>query len=267
MTGDSRRAAVAWLMAGVAAIALAHGAAADDAVVADPAESANRAVFGTNNYLDRHVMRPMVDGYRETTPTVLQKGVSNFLSNLKEPSVALNDLLQGNVARSWSTVWRFAVNSTAGGLGVYDMASTMGLDRHEADFGQTLGVWGVGNGPYMTLPLLGPSTARDAAGTVVGFVLNPLQLGPAQPAVAAGQALDQRVQAQDSLQAMERASIDYYASLRSAYVQHRQAVVADGKTPGSLLFPAAPVAPAIQVDEAPPVEADPPATLPPVDGD
>lgn len=239
----------------LAAMLLAAAPAVAEAEVDDPIERANRAVFDANHFLDRHVLKPAAGGYRETTPGLLQKGISNFLGNLKEPSVALNDLLQGNPARAWSTVWRFAVNSTAGGLGVYDMAATMGLERHEADFGQTLGVWGLGTGPYLTLPLLGPSNLRDATGTVIGTILNPLSLGPAQPAVTVGQALDQRVQAHEQLQALENSSVDFYATLRSAYLQRRQALVADGKKPGSLAFDTA--APAIVLDEAQPAEAEP----------
>ncbi len=228
----------------------------------DPVEQANRAVFGVNQYFDRHVLKPIAGGYRENAPGGLQRGLSNVLSNLKEPSVALNDLLQGNPARALSTVWRFAVNTTAGALGILDVAADLGLERHEADFGQTLGVWGLGTGPYLTLPLLGPSTLRDAAGTVVGTVINPLLLGPAQPAVTVGQALDQRVQAHEQLQALESSAVDYYAALRSAYVQRRKALVADGKTPGSLATVAA--APAILLDDTPAadMEAAPRPALP-----
>jgi len=181
-------------------VTLAAPAFADDAKpvekksgeASDPIESANRAVFDGNQYIDRNVLKPMAGSYRETVPGGVQRGVSNVLTNLREPSIAVNDLLQGNPARALSTLWRFTVNTTAGGLGIFDVAADLGLDHHEADFGQTLGVWGAGTGPYLTLPLLGPSNVRDAAGTVVGFVLNPLPLGPAQSAVSVSQALDQR---------------------------------------------------------------------------
>lgn len=216
----------------------------------DPIESANRAVFDGNQFIDRHVLKPVAGGYRETVPGAMQRGISNMLSNLREPSVAVNDLLQGNPARSLATLWRFGVNSTVGALGIFDVAADYGLERHHADFGQTLGVWGVGTGPYLTLPLLGPSNLRDAAGTVVNMALNPLPLGPAAPAVTVGQALDQRIQAADALEQMERSSVDFYASLRSAYLQQRQALVADGKTPGS--FAAVPAAPVLDLDDAPP---------------
>jgi len=216
----------------------------------DPIESANRAVFDGNLFIDRHVLKPVAGGYRETVPGGMQRGISNMLNNLREPSVAVNDLLQGNPARSLATLWRFGVNSTVGALGIFDVAADYGFERRQADFGQTLGVWGLGTGPYLTLPLLGPSNLRDAAGTVVNAVLNPLPLGPAAPAVTVGQAMDQRIQASDALEQMERSSVDFYASLRSAYLQQRQALVADGKKPGSYgLEPAAPV---LDLDDAPP---------------
>lgn len=215
----------------------------------DPIESANRAVFDGNLFIDRHVLKPVATGYRETLPGGMQRGISNMLSNLREPSIALNDMLQGNPARSFATLWRFGVNSTVGALGIFDVAADYGFERHEADFGQTLGVWGLGTGPYLTLPLLGPSNVRDAAGTVVNAVLNPLPLGPAAPAVTVGQAMDQRIQAGDQLAEMERTSVDFYATLRSAYLQRRQALIADGKTPGS--FALVPAAPALDLDDAP----------------
>ncbi len=231
-----------------AAMLIGVPAWADDAN--DPVESANRAVFDGNMFIDRHVLKPVANGYRETLPGGMQRGISNMLSNLREPSIAVNDLLQGNPARSLATLWRFGVNSTVGALGIFDVAADYGFERHEADFGQTLGVWGLGTGPYLTLPLLGPSNLRDAAGTVVNMALNPLPLGPAAPAVSVGQAMDQRIQAGDQLAEMERTSVDYYASLRSAYLQRRQALVADGKTPGS--FAVVPAAPTLDLDETPP---------------
>lgn len=240
--GASRGAALA------VSLLMAAPLAAEEA--SDPIESANRAVFDGNLFIDRHVLKPVAGGYRETLPGGMQRGISNMLNNLREPSIAINDLLQGNPARSLATLWRFGVNSTVGALGIFDVAADYGFERHHADFGQTLGVWGLGTGPYLTLPLLGPSNLRDAAGTVVNMALNPLPLGPAAPAVTVGQAMDQRIQASDALEQMERSSVDFYASLRSAYLQQRQALVADGKTPGS--FAAVPAAPVLDLDETPP---------------
>lgn len=254
-------------LAGGAAALLLAGCAGDPAArmaeageIADPVERSNRAVFEANSYLDRNLMKPVAGGYKDTLPGGMQRGVHNFLTNLSEPSVAVNDVLQGNFARGASTIWRFAVNTTAGGLGIFDIAADLGLEHHDADFGQTFGVWGIGEGPYLTLPLLGPSNLRDATGTAVGFVLNPVSLGAAQPFVTAGQALDARVANAEALDQLERGSVDFYASLRSAYVQRRRALVQDGKEPGSSLS----AAPAIDItlDDMPGGGA-PPSTAPP----
>ena len=247
--------------------AIINPAAQDQAAaVDDPAEPANRVVFDANNAIDSHTLKPVAKAYRETVPGGLQHGLHNMLTNLQEPTVGFNDLLQGNPGRAAATLWRFTVNTTAGGLGILDIAADMGIEHHDADFGQTFGVWGIGAGPYLTLPLIGPSTVRDAAGLAVGAVLNPFSLarGPAaltyaQWSVYGGQAFDARVQNYDGLDELERGSVDFYAALRSVYLQHRQALVADGKTPGAVppgpvevdlppmtpapLPPAAPVAP------------------------
>jgi len=250
---------IALLLAGCAGDPVARMAEAGE--IADPAEDSNRAVFDANNYLDRNLLKPVAGGYRETLPGGMQRGVHNFLTNLQEPSIAINDVLQGNVGRGASTIWRFAVNTTAGGLGIFDIAADLGLEHHEADFGQTLGVWGVGEGPYLTLPLLGPSNLRDATGTVVGFVMNPVSLGPAQPLVTVGQGLDARVANAEALETLERGSVDYYASLRSAYIQRRRALVQDGKSPGSQLGNEPVID--ISLDDVPPPSTAPPLAASP----
>jgi phospholipid-binding lipoprotein MlaA len=151
--------------------------------------------------------------------------------------VAVNDLLQGNVNHAWQAVERLAVNTTVGVAGVVDIAAKWGLPPHKADFGQTLAVWGVGEGPFVELPLLGPSNPRDAVGTAVDLALNPLTFVGGAPAtyagVAAGSAnvVDTRVQHLDDLDALERNSLDYYATLRSVYRQHREAEINKAKEP------------------------------------
>src|SRR4029077_20334792 len=138
----------------------------------DPAEGINRAIFKANVAVDRAVMKPVAKAYNEHVPDVVQTGVHNVVQNLKEPAVAVNDLLQGNVGNAWQSVQRLTVNSTIGVAGVVDVAAKWGLPPSRADFGQTLGVWGVGEGPYVQLPLLGPSNPRDAVGTAVDMALN-----------------------------------------------------------------------------------------------
>jgi phospholipid-binding lipoprotein MlaA len=203
----------------------------------DPAEGVNRAIFKANVAVDRAVMKPVAKAYREHVPDAVQTGVHNVVQNLKEPAVAVNDLLQGNVGNAWQSVQRLTVNSTIGVAGVVDVAAKWGLPPHKADFGQTLGVWGVGEGPYVQLPLLGPSNPRDAVGTAVDMALNPLTFVGGAPATYAGvatggaNAVDKRAEHLEDLEALERNSLDYYATLRSVYRQHREAEINAAKGP------------------------------------
>ena len=203
----------------------------------DPAEGVNRAIFKANLAADHAVMRPVAQAYTDHVPEVVQTGVHNVVQNLKEPAVALNDLLQGNVKHAWQSVQRLAVNTTVGAVGVVDVAEKWGLPPHKADFGQTLAVWGVGEGPFVELPLLGPSNPRDALGTAVDMALNPLTFVGGAPAtyasVATGGAnfVDVRAQHLHDLDELERNSLDYYATLRSVYRQHREAEITTAKEP------------------------------------
>ena len=203
----------------------------------DPAEGVNRAIFKANLAVDRAVIKPVAKAYREHIPDAVQTGVHNVVQNLKEPAVAVNDLLQGNVGNAWDSVQRLTVNSTIGVAGVVDVAAKWGLPAHKADFGQTLGVWGVGEGPYVQLPLLGPSNPRDAVGTAVDLALNPLTFVGGAPATYAGVAtgganvVDKRAENLEALDALERNSLDYYAALRSVYRQHREAEINAAKGP------------------------------------
>jgi len=203
----------------------------------DPAEGVNRAIFKANLAADHAVMRPVAQAYTDHVPEVVQTGVHNVVQNLKEPAVALNDLLQGNVKHAWQSVQRLAVNTTVGAVGVVDVAAKWGLPPHKADFGQTLAVWGVGEGPFVELPLLGPSNPRDALGTAVDMALNPLTFVGGAPAtyasVATGGAnfVDVRAQHLHDLDELERNSLDYYATLRSVYRQHREAEITTAKGP------------------------------------
>jgi phospholipid-binding lipoprotein MlaA len=203
----------------------------------DPAEGVNRAIFKANLAADHAVMRPVAQAYSDHVPEAVQTGIHNVVQNLKEPAVAVNDLLQGNVNHAWQAVERLAVNTTVGGVGVVDVAAKWGLPPHKADFGQTLAVWGVGEGPFVELPLLGPSNPRDAVGTAVDLALNPLTFVGGAPATYAGVAtgganvLDTRVQHLQDLDELEKNSLDYYATLRSVYRQHREAEIAKAKEP------------------------------------
>jgi phospholipid-binding lipoprotein MlaA len=212
-------------------------AAADADADNDPAEAVNRAIFKANVAADHAVIRPVAQAYVDHVPETVRQGVHNAMQNLKEPAIAVNDLLQGHVAQAWQSVRRLAVNTTVGAGGFVDVAKKWGLPPHSADFGQTLAVWGVGEGPFVELPLLGPSNPRDALGTAVDLALNPLTFVGGAPAtyanVATGGAgaVDTRAQHLKDLDELERNSLDYYAELRSVYRQHRDAEIAAAKQP------------------------------------
>ncbi len=213
-------------------------AAAQAGDVSDPVEGANRDVFSANQFADRNVMKPVAVAYRDNLPEGVRKGVHNVLANLGEPVVGLNDLLQGNLGLAWTALRRFVVNTTVGGLGIFDIAVRWELPHHDADFGQTFGVWGIDPGPYVELPFFGPSDLRDTVGILVGFVVDPFffiggsaAITYANLAKSSVSTLDERTQYLDALDAIESTSIDYYASMRSLYTQRRQALVDEGKYP------------------------------------
>jgi len=140
----------------------------------DPAEPLNRDIFNFNKGLDDAAIKPVTAAYRAVAPETVRRGVHNFLNNLRTPVILANDLLQGELRRAGITLTRFAINSTIGVLGFSDQASGMGFDFHNEDFGQTLAVWGVSEGPYLMLPILGPSNPRDAVGFVIDFFFDPI---------------------------------------------------------------------------------------------
>jgi phospholipid-binding lipoprotein MlaA len=200
--------------------------------VYDPAEPFNRGVFAFNRVADDYALAPVARGYRYL-PDFFQTGVHNFVANFGEPKVFINDLLQGNPMRSVNTLGRFALNTTVGVVGLIDVSGMAGIPRHKADFGQTFGVWGIGNGPIVELPLFGTSNSRDAAGRVLSFVVDPF--GSNSDTVdtlsminTVGGIVDGRAEAlplTDSLQKLP----DYYSALRNVVAEHRAAYVEDGK--------------------------------------
>lgn len=200
---------------------------------ADPWEHLNRKFFAVQQGLDRHIFGPLSRGYGGLVPRFVRKGVANFARNLTEPLVMVNDLLQGHPGRAASTLGRFAINSTVGVGGLIDVAAKGRIPHHDNGFGLTLGRWGLKPGPYMFLPLLGPSTLRDSIGDGADIGLNPLnylhyryetEIGAALVVV---QGLDTRLDAAQDLETIEQTSTDPYATLRSYYLQNRAAEVAD----------------------------------------
>lgn len=190
----------------------------------DPAESFNRVIFTINDGIDSTIFRPLAKAYGYVMPDAAKPAAQRFFRNLNEPIIAINDLVQLEPIDSASAVGRFAVNSTAGVLGLFEMAEPMGLKRHTADFGQTLHSYGAGSGAYVVLPILGPSTLRDGTGIIVDTVADPFGYVLStnwRIARTAGQGLVKRETLLKPLDNLKKGSMDYYAALRSAYYQDR----------------------------------------------
>lgn len=198
----------------------------------DPLESFNRGSFEFNLFLDRLLLKPIAQGYRLVTPGFVRTGVSNFVFNLKTPVTVANDLLQGEPTRATESVGRFMFNTILGVGGLVDVGGMLGMpDRHTEDFGQTLAVYGVGSGPYIMLPLLGPSNPRDLAGTVVDFVFDPLTfVGPSDLSLArtGADVLSLREANIETVEELERTSIDFYAATRTLSRQLRDNEIRNG---------------------------------------
>jgi phospholipid-binding lipoprotein MlaA len=203
----------------------------------DPLEPMNRYFFDLNYAADELLFKPLAGWYYVALPNFAQDGVRNALRNVRSPVVLANDLFQGETDRAGVTFERFLVNSTMGVGGLFDIASRMGLDYHDEDFGQTLAVAGVGEGPYLMLPLLGPSNPRDAVGMAVDMLFDPLtyvglfavsNIGLAADVV---DGMDTRARNLKTLDAIRKGSLDYYATIRSLYRQHRNDEINNSKTP------------------------------------
>ncbi len=205
----------------------------------DPLERTNRAVYRFNEALDKAVLKPAADAYVKITPQPVRTSVSNFFDNLAYPNVILNDLLQGKMEQSVSDTSRFIWNSTVGIFGLFDVASYMGMAPHDEDFGQTLGVWGSGAGPYLVLPLLGPSTVRDTTGLPITYVTNALfyvgQASVTYP-LAVLNAIDLRARAAGFMRFLDVAALDPYLFTRESYLQYRTYLIYDGRVPRAKLL-------------------------------
>lgn len=201
---------------------------------ADPYEATNREIFDFNLKIDRTFLRPTAERYVAYVPAGLRDAIRNVLDNLHAPVILANDILQGEGRRAEQTAGRFLVNSTLGVAGVVDMGSRMGIPAHEEDFGQTLAVWGAGEGPYLMLPLLGPSNPRDTAGRLGDIALDPtiylkikrhLLWSATREYVTI---VDTRSRNLDAFDAIERTSLDFYAATKSLYRQHRDSEIRNG---------------------------------------
>jgi len=198
---------------------------------ADPLEPANRVIYQFNDTVDKFLFKPIAQGYKAILPTQLRYCVSNAFGNVADVPTSLNDLLQGKFRDSGTDLCRVAINSTVGFFGCFDIASRWGFDKHNEDFGQTLGTWGVPTGPYVVIPLLGPSTLRDALALLVDSEIDPLRYINVRPRnISYGvRVVDRRAQLLDTSNLLEDAALDPYVFIRDAYLSRRQSLVDDGR--------------------------------------
>ena len=200
----------------------------------DPLEPLNRGIYTFNDAVDKAVLKPVATGYRAVLPQLVRTGVSNFFSNLDDITVIVNNLLQLKIPQAVSDTGRFVINTTIGVLGLFDVATHFGLEKHNEDFGQTLGYWGLGSGPYLVLPFLGPSSFRDGVGRLVDkqtdVVVN-LDHIRTRNQFWGTRVINTREQLLDSEKVLDAAAIDRYAFIRDAYLQRRRNLVYDGNPP------------------------------------
>jgi phospholipid-binding lipoprotein MlaA len=239
---DVRRAAVSFLACALigaglmlAAPQAAYAAEDNGQDTNDPFEEVNRVFFEIHNGIDKLVLIPAARVYRAVIPAPGRQSIRNFLRNLNSPVIFANDILQGEPNRAGTTLARFGINSTIGVAGLFDPATSMGFERHTEDFGQTLGVHGVSEGPYIFLPLFGPSPPRDLVGRVADTAMDPItwiggdDFQYFKYGRVALRVLDLREQNLETLDEIERTSVDYYAAVRSLYRQSRNGAIRNGE--------------------------------------
>ncbi len=223
----------ALMLCGLISLALLGGCASTGSP-RDPFEPINRGIYHFNDTVDHVLLKPAAELYRGVLPQFVRTGVSNFFSNINDILIALNDLLQGKIQDAASDVGRVLVNTTVGVLGVMDVATDMGLEKHDEDFGQTLGRWGVGDGPYLVLPFFGPSNLRDGLARIVDYKTDPITyVDPSRDRnqLWAARIINRRSELIDTSNIMETAALDPYEFLRDAYLQRRRSLVYDGNPP------------------------------------
>ena len=200
----------------------------------DPLEPMNRAIYSFNDGVDKVIFKPVAQGYRAVLPQFARTGVSNFFSNINDVLVALNNLLQGKVINAVSDLGRVVVNTTIGIAGFFDVATHFGLEKHNEDFGQTLGRWGIGDGPYLVLPFAGPSNLRDVVGRAVDFRTDPITYVRSMKlrnSLWGTRAVNDRANLLDASKILETAALDPYEFVRDAYIQRRRNLIYDGAPP------------------------------------
>lgn len=215
--------------------AILAGCASTGSNPRDPYEGFNRAMFSVNEGFDTVVSKPLAKGYDAVAPLPVKAGVGNFFGNVGDLWTGVNNGLQGKIGDGASDIGRLLINSTVGILGLFDVASELGLEKHEEDFGQTLATWGVGDGGYLFWPVLGPRTVRDTAGFVVDAYADPVLWGiddiPVRNSAYVVRFVDIRASLLPSDKVVDEAAIDKYAYIRDAYLQRRRSQIFDGRPP------------------------------------
>lgn len=200
----------------------------------DPIEGFNRAMFGFNEGLDKVIIKPVATGYEAVLPDPIQTGVANFFSNIADLMIGVNNLLQGKPAQAASDAGRVLVNTTVGFLGILDVASTMGMEKHEEDVGQTFGRWGMDDGAYVVLPFFGSRTVRDTIGLAFDVYTDPVAHVdhiPTRNVLLATRLISDRAEFLKADKVIEEAALDKYSYVRDAYLQRRRSLIHDGNPP------------------------------------
>ena len=221
------------------------GAVADAREINDPLEPTNRVFYAINNGIDTVLLRPLAVAYRYAVPRVIRIHTHQVLSNLDSPVLLANDMFQGKPRRAGDTLMRFLVNSTVGVAGIFDVATDLGYPAHDTDFGVTLALWGLPSGPFLFLPILGPTNPRDTAGFGVDIALDPLTYVGRGSTVTALQytrfglsALDSRAAVLDDVDKIKQQALDPYATFRSLARQHRDSQIQDTREDDQATVPA-----------------------------
>lgn len=200
----------------------------------DPIEGFNRAMFAFNEGVDTVVIKPVAKGYDAVVPAPVRTGVANFFGNIADLFIGINNLLQGKPDQAFSDFGRVVINTTIGILGLFDVASEAGLEKHEEDFGQTFGRWGVGDGAYVVLPFFGPRTVRDTVGLVLDVKTDPVANVSdvaTRNSLLALRLIDNRADLLPADKVIEEAALDKYSYVRDGYLQRRRSLIHDGNPP------------------------------------
>ena len=262
------------LLAGCATTATSTGGtgAANTAAMgqnpADPWEAWNRKVYAFNDAIDSAVLRPVAELYRDVLPQPVRTGVSNVLRNVNDVWSAANPLLQGKAEHGLQMGWRVLANTTFGLGGLLDPATEMGLQRRPEDFGQTLGVWGMPNGPFLMLPFLGPSTVRDTAGLLADRQVSASSLAADWhdvTGITLVEVISQRAGLLDAVRLLDQVALDRYGFLRDGYLQRRFDALHDGAPPFIDEFADEPALPAARADSKPALRPTEPPVKPAVE--